>query len=174
MSKHTVQEKSEFYVLCLKRASNGECLYWGSKSGTAWFRSGLSQATHYNDLRSAKSKKNLAMRKRDTQYDKNDEVFVGKATATVTIEEVQKEKNMTTLEERLKTANTKLEAKIKRLEKYKDENKELKKKVKELEKKVQRWKDIKWNYESVLDLIATDEVCDAKHQLGFSYEDFNE
>lgn len=88
MAKHIVQEKSEFYVLCLKIASNGETRYWGSKSGWASFVPDLSQATHYKDLRSANSKKSLAMKKRDQWYDKNDEVFTGKATAVVTIEEV--------------------------------------------------------------------------------------
>ena len=88
MAKHTVQEKSEFYVLCLKRAKDGETMYWGSKGGFAHFTSELSQATHYKDLRSANSKKSLAMEKRDKWYDKNDEVFTGKATAVVTIEEV--------------------------------------------------------------------------------------
>jgi hypothetical protein len=88
MGKHTVQEKSEFYVLCLKRANTGETLYWGSKGGFACFSEDLSQATHYKDLRSANSKKSLAMKKRNQWYDKNDEVFTGKATAIVTIEEV--------------------------------------------------------------------------------------
>ena len=88
MAKHTVQEKSEFYVLCLKRANSGEFCYWGSKGGFACFSEDLSQATHYKDLRSANSKKKLAMKKRDQWYDKNDEVFTGKATAVVTIEEV--------------------------------------------------------------------------------------
>ena len=88
MSKHTTQETSEFYVLCLKRANSGECWYWGSKGGFASFSPDLSQATHYKDLRSANSKKSLAMKKRDQWYDKNDEVFTGKATAVVTIEEV--------------------------------------------------------------------------------------
>lgn len=88
MAKHTVQEKSEFYVLCLKRASDGEMRYWGSKGGFSCFGEDLSQATHYKDLRSANSKRNLAKRRRDTWYDKNDEVFTGKATAVVTIEEV--------------------------------------------------------------------------------------
>lgn len=88
MAKHTVQEKSEFYVLCLKRANSGEFCYWGSKGGCASFSSDLSQATHYKDLRSANSKRNLAKRIRDKWYDKNDEVFTGKATAVVTIEEV--------------------------------------------------------------------------------------
>ena len=87
MAKHTVQEKSEFYVLCLKRANSGEFNYWGSKGFTG-FGSDLSQATHYKDLRSANSKRNLAKRIRDKWYDKNDEVFTGKATAVVTIEEV--------------------------------------------------------------------------------------
>lgn len=58
------------------------------KGGFACFSSDLSQATHYKDLRSANSKKKLAMEKRDKWYDKNDEVFTGKATAVVTIEEV--------------------------------------------------------------------------------------
>lgn len=88
MAKNIVQEKSEFYVLCLKRAKTGETWYWGSKSGWAAFSPELSQATHYKDLRSANSKKNLAMKKRDQWYDKEDEVFTGKATAVVTIEEV--------------------------------------------------------------------------------------
>lgn len=88
MGKHTVQEKSEFYVLCMKRASDGEFRYWGSKGGGRHFTSDLSQATHYKDLRSANSKKSLAMKLRDKWYDKNDEVFTGKATAVVTIEEV--------------------------------------------------------------------------------------
>lgn len=88
MAKHTVQEKSEFYVLCLKRASDGEMRYWGSKGGFACFHEDLSQATHYKDLRSANSKKSLATKKKDKWYDKNDEVFTGKATAVVTIEEV--------------------------------------------------------------------------------------
>ena len=88
MAKHTVQEKSEFYVLCLKRANSGEFNYWGSKGGFACFHSDLSQATHYKDLRSANSKKKLATKTKDKWYDKNDEVFTGKATAVVTIEEV--------------------------------------------------------------------------------------
>lgn len=88
MAKYIVQEQSEFYVLCLRRANSGETLYWGSKSGWAAFGPELSQATHYKDLRTANSKKSLAMKKRNQWYDKNDEVFTGKATAVVTIEEV--------------------------------------------------------------------------------------
>ena len=55
---------------------------------------------------------------------------------------------------------------------------EIKKKNEEIEKlkaKVEAAykQDIKWNYESVLDLISSDEVAEAKGQLGFDYCDFD-
>ncbi len=59
------------------------------------------------------------------------------------------------------------------LKKKDEEIEKLKAKVEEAYKKVNRLIDIKWNYESVLDLIPTDEVCEAKHELGLSYEDFD-
>ena len=55
MGKHTVQEKSEFYVLCLKKANTGETLYWGSKRGFACFSEDLSQATRENRSHDAQS-----------------------------------------------------------------------------------------------------------------------
>lgn len=77
---------------------------------------------------------------------------------------------MTTREERLEAA---LKQKEKELKKKDAEIEQLKAKVEEAYKKVNRLIDIKWNYESVLDLIPTDEVCEAKHELGLSYEDFD-
>ena len=63
-----------------------------------------------------------------------------------------------------------LEAEIK---KKNEEIEKLKAKVEEAYKKVNRLIDIKWNYESVLDLISSDEVAEAKGQLNLDYCDFD-
>lgn len=39
--------------------------------------------------------------------------------------------------------------------------------------RVNRLDDIRWNYESVLDQLSSDEVAEAKGRLGFDYEDFD-
>jgi len=58
--------------------------------------------------------------------------------------------------------------------KSKDEEIEkLKAKVEEAYKKVNRLIDIKWNYESILDRISSDEVAEAKGELGLDYCDFD-
>lgn len=77
---------------------------------------------------------------------------------------------MTTREERLEAA---LKQKEKELKKKDAEIEKLKAEKEEAYKKVNRLIDIKWNYESVLDLISSDAVADAKHELGLSYRDFN-
>lgn len=59
------------------------------------------------------------------------------------------------------------------LKKKDAEIEKLKAKVEEAYKKVNRLIDIKWNYESVLDLISSDEVAEAKRDLGLDYCDFN-
>ena len=63
-----------------------------------------------------------------------------------------------------------LEAEIK---KKNEEIEKLKAKVEEAYKKVNRLIDIKWNYESVLDFISSDEVAEAKGQLNLDYCDFD-
>lgn len=63
-----------------------------------------------------------------------------------------------------------LEAEIK---KKNEEIEKLKAKVEAAYKQVNRLIDIKWNYESVLDLISSDEVAEAKGQLGLDYCDFD-
>lgn len=63
-----------------------------------------------------------------------------------------------------------LEAEIK---KKNEEIEKLKAKVEAVYKQVNRLIDIKWNYESVLDLISSDEVAEAKGQLGLGYRDFD-
>lgn len=70
---------------------------------------------------------------------------------------------MTTREEELEAA----------LKKKDEEIEKLKAKVEEAYKKVNRLTDIKWNYESVLDLISSDEVAEAKGQLNLDYCDFD-
>ena len=70
---------------------------------------------------------------------------------------------MTTREERLEAA---LKSKDEEIEK-------LKAKVEEAYKKVNRLIDIKWNYESILDRISSDEVAEAKSELGLDYCDFD-
>ena len=59
------------------------------------------------------------------------------------------------------------------LEQLKKENAELKEKVEYYAHRVNRLEDIKWNYEAVLDQLSSDEVCEAKHNLGLDYEDFD-
>ena len=59
------------------------------------------------------------------------------------------------------------------LKKKDEEIEKLKAKVEEAYKKVNRLTDIKWNYESVLDLISSDEVAEAKGQLNLDYCDFD-
>lgn len=59
------------------------------------------------------------------------------------------------------------------LKKKDAEIEKLKAKVEEAYKKVNRLIDIKWNYESVLDLISSDEVAEAKGQLNLDYCDFD-
>lgn len=59
------------------------------------------------------------------------------------------------------------------LKKKDEEIEKLKAKVEEAYKKVNRLIDIKWNYESVLDLISSDEVAEAKGQLNLDYRDFD-
>ena len=59
------------------------------------------------------------------------------------------------------------------LEELQAENKKLKAEVKRLKERNARWEDIKWNYEAILDQLSTDEVCEAKHELGLDYEDFD-
>lgn len=70
---------------------------------------------------------------------------------------------MTTREEMLEAA----------LKKKEQEIEKLKAKVEEAYKKINRLTDIKWNYESVLDFIPTDEVAEAKAQLNLDYSDFD-
>jgi hypothetical protein len=70
---------------------------------------------------------------------------------------------MTTREEMLEAA---LKSKDEEIEK-------LKAKVEEAYKKVNRLIDIKWNYESILDRISSDEVAEAKGELGLDYCDFD-
>lgn len=59
------------------------------------------------------------------------------------------------------------------LKKKDEEIEKLKAKVEEAYKKVNRLIDIKWNYESVLDLISSDEVAEAKGELNLDYCDFD-
>lgn len=63
-----------------------------------------------------------------------------------------------------------LEAEIKKKD---EEIQALKAKVEDAYKQINRLIDIKWNYESVLDLISSDEVAEAKGQLGLDYCDFD-
>lgn len=63
-----------------------------------------------------------------------------------------------------------LEAELKKKD---EEIEKLKSKVEDAYKQINRLLDIKWNFESVLDLISSDEVAEAKHELGLSYNDFN-
>lgn len=77
---------------------------------------------------------------------------------------------MTTREDRLEAALKIKEAEIKKKD---NEIEKLKAKVEEAYKKVNRLTDIKWNYESVLDLISSDEVAEAKGQLNLDYSDFD-
>lgn len=77
---------------------------------------------------------------------------------------------MTTREDRLEAALKIKEAEIKKKD---QEIENLKAKVEEAYKKVNRLTDIKWNYESVLDLISSDEVAEAKGQLNLDYCDFD-
>ena len=59
------------------------------------------------------------------------------------------------------------------IEELQAENKKLKAEVKRLKKRDARWNDIKWSYESILDQLSTDVVCEAKSNLGLDYEDFD-
>lgn len=59
------------------------------------------------------------------------------------------------------------------LKKKDAEIEKLKAKVEESYKKVNRLIDIKWNYESILDRISSDEVAEAKGELGLDYCDFD-
>ena len=70
----------------------------------------------------------------------------------------------------MKTREEELEAALKKKD---EEIEKLKAKVEEAYKKVNRLTDIKWNYESVLDLISSDEVAEAKGQLNLDYCDFD-
>lgn len=70
----------------------------------------------------------------------------------------------------MKTREEMLEAALKKKD---EEIEKLKAKVEEAYKKVNRLTDIKWNYESVLDLISSDEVAEAKGQLNLDYCDFD-
>ena len=70
----------------------------------------------------------------------------------------------------MKTREEILEAALKKKD---EEIEKLKAKVEEAYKKVNRLTDIKWNYESVLDLISSDEVAEAKGQLNLDYCDFD-
>lgn len=70
----------------------------------------------------------------------------------------------------MKTREEMLEAALKSKD---EEIEKLKAKVEEAYKKVNRLIDIKWNFESVLDLISSDEVAEAKGQLGLDYCDFD-
>lgn len=70
----------------------------------------------------------------------------------------------------MKTREEMLEAALKKRD---EEIEKLKAKVEEAYKKVNRLTDIKWNYESVLDFIPTDEVAEAKAQLNLDYSDFD-
>lgn len=70
----------------------------------------------------------------------------------------------------MKTREEMLEAALKKRD---EEIEKLKAKVEEAYKKVNRLTDIKWNYESVLDFIPTDEVAEAKAQLNLYYSDFD-
>ena len=70
----------------------------------------------------------------------------------------------------MKTREEMLEAALKSKD---EEIEKLKAKVEEAYKKVNRLMDIKWNYESVLDLISSDEVAEAKGQLNLDYCDFD-
>ena len=77
---------------------------------------------------------------------------------------------MTTREDRLEAA---LKIKEAEIEKKDQEIEKLKAKVEEAYKKINRLTDIKWNYESVLDIISSDEVAEAKEQLNLDYCDFD-
>lgn len=70
----------------------------------------------------------------------------------------------------MKTREEILEAALKKKD---EEIEKLKAKVEEAYKKINRLTDIKWNYESVLDLISSDEVAEAKGQLNLDYCDFD-
>ena len=70
----------------------------------------------------------------------------------------------------MKTREEMLEAALKKKD---EEIEKLKAKVEEAYKKINRLTDIKWNYESVLDLISSDEVAEAKGQLNLDYCDFD-
>lgn len=70
----------------------------------------------------------------------------------------------------MKTREEMLEAALKSKD---EEIEKLKAKVEDAYKKVNRLIDIKWNYESVLDFISSDEVAEAKGQLNLDYCDFD-
>ena len=70
----------------------------------------------------------------------------------------------------MKTREEMLEAALKSKD---EEIEKLKAKVEEAYKKVNRLIDIKWNYESILDRISSDEVAEAKGELGLDYCDFD-
>ena len=59
------------------------------------------------------------------------------------------------------------------IEQLRKENAELREKVEYYAHRANRLDDIRWNYEAVLDQLSSDEVAEAKHNLGFDYEDFD-
>lgn len=91
-NKRHFEHNFGFYLICLEARDpmNGlpRISYWGSKGtcGGRWMDD-MSQCTHYQNLRSANSKKAYVI-KRNEWFKIEGRVFVANADANVTVEEI--------------------------------------------------------------------------------------
>jgi hypothetical protein len=79
--------KLKTWVLC--RTIDGIVHYWGSKKGYVSWVTDLSQATHFADLRSAKSKMSYCVKSNSYYSTSVNELFLGEIDATVQVKEIK-------------------------------------------------------------------------------------